>query len=110
MTAATTSPKTGFVIRTADAIYGAGWTVEAAIADAKEWLDRESHDNIPSDVSRYTTEIDQAEMRGDLILMEATEALVSDVIAYGTPNSFGKLEDGYWMACTDAEEEASLEG
>ena len=53
MTTANTTPKTGFVIYAGVAIYGAGWTIDATIADAKEWLDPESHPCIPSEVTRF---------------------------------------------------------
>lgn len=92
----------GFIVMTAEAIFGSGRTEAEAATDAKSWVDIENRNQIPSSVTDDDANI---LMHGGFAMVAATEALIQQVEEKGGDIAWG-LVGG--VACTCEEEEAAL--
>ena len=95
----------GYIIAHEVTIYGAGTTLDAAIADAVEWL--EGYDS----AEELTADLHQGQPRttggnSPVYSMEATPELIAQVNEHGAPDDWGDI-DG--VACTAEQEDEADE-
>ncbi|WP_106476351.1 hypothetical protein [Phytohalomonas tamaricis] len=88
----------GYIIACGSAIYGAGDTLEAAAADAVQWIDgMDSANELLTEIER-NKELERGSDKA--YAMQATQALIDHFRESGVVHSWGELEG---IACSAEE-------